>query len=45
MILEHYLPPEEAAEQVKRLVAFAGDRTSRNCPYPPTRFRFWAPAG
>jgi hypothetical protein len=41
LILEHYLPPDEAASQVKQLLPFAGDRTGRNCRYPATRFRFW----
>ena len=45
MILEHGLTPEEAAGQVKQLLPFAGDRTSRQCPYPATRFRFWPAAG
>ena len=44
MILEHYFPPDEAAKQVKQLLTFAGDRSSRNCPYPAARFRFWPTA-
>ena len=44
MILEHYLSPEESASRVKQLLTFAGDRASRESPFPATRFRFW-PAG
>jgi hypothetical protein len=43
MILARGLPPEAAAEQVKQLIAFAGDTGSPNSPYPPAQFRFWAP--
>jgi hypothetical protein len=43
MILARGLPPEAAAEQVKQLIAFAGDSGLPDSPYPPAQFRFWAP--
>ncbi len=43
MILARGLHPEAAAEQVTRLIAFAGDAGLPNSPYPPARFRFWLP--
>jgi hypothetical protein len=43
MILARGLQPDAAAEQVKQLIAFAGDTGSPNSPYPPAQFRFWSP--
>ncbi|MGF1578972.1 MAG: hypothetical protein ACFCD0_06380 [Gemmataceae bacterium] len=42
MILARNLFPNEAAEQVKQLVGFAGDKTPTNSPYPAAKFRFFA---
>jgi hypothetical protein len=43
MILGRGLAPESAAEQVTRLLAFAGDETPADSPFPPAHFRFWKP--
>jgi hypothetical protein len=43
MILARGLPPQAAADQVMRLVAFAGDHQIADSPYPPAQFRFWQP--
>jgi len=43
MVLARGHSPDAAAEQVKQLIAFAGDTGSPNSPYPPAQFRFWAP--
>ena len=45
MILEKGLPPAKAAEQLVRLVRFAGDVEIDGSPYRPAGFRFFAPAG
>ena len=45
MMLEKGLPPAEAAEQLLRLVRFAGDEAIPGSPYHPAGFRFFAPAG
>lgn len=45
MMLEKGLPPAEAAEQLLRLVRFAGDEPIPGSPYQPAGFRFFAPAG
>ena len=44
MILARGLAPEAAAEQVKQLIAFAGDTVAPDSVYPPAQFRFWPPA-
>jgi hypothetical protein len=40
MILSKGLSPEEAANQVVRLLAFAGDKGTPGSPYPSAGFRF-----
>jgi hypothetical protein len=44
MILEKGLPPARAAEQLVRLVRFAGDDEIEGSPYRPAGFRFFDPA-
>jgi hypothetical protein len=44
MILARGLSPRAAANQVTRLLAFAGDQKIADAPYPPAQFRFWTPA-
>jgi hypothetical protein len=44
MILEKGLPPARAAEQLVRLVRFAGDEEIEGSPYRPAGFRFFDPA-
>ncbi len=41
MILSRNLFPTEAADQVGKLVGFAGDDAPANSPYPPAKFRFF----
>jgi hypothetical protein len=41
MILARSLQPQAAADQVVRLLAFAGDHQPGDSPYPPAHFRFW----
>jgi hypothetical protein len=43
MVLGKHLPPAEAADQLMRLVAFAGDDEIEGSPYAPAGFRFFAP--
>lgn len=43
MILSKGLPPSAAAEQVRNLLAFAGDEPIAGSPYPPACFRIWLP--
>ena len=43
MILARRLPPQVAADQVTKLLAFAGDEAAEDSPYPPAHFRFWRP--
>jgi hypothetical protein len=45
MMLEKGLPPAEAAEQLLRLVRFAGDEPVPGSPYHPAGFRFFSPTG
>jgi hypothetical protein len=45
MILEKGLTPAAAAQQLVRLVRFAGDEAIPGSPYPPAGFRFFPPAG
>ena len=45
MILEKGLPPARAAEQLVRLVRFAGDEPMPGSPYLPAGFRFFSAAG
>jgi hypothetical protein len=44
MILEKRLPPAKAAEQLVRLVRFAGDEQIPGSPYSPAGFRFLPPS-
>jgi hypothetical protein len=44
MMLEKLLPPSQAAEQLVRLVRFAGDEQMPGAPYPPAGFRFFPAA-
>jgi len=44
MILEKRLPPARAAEQLVRLVRFAGDEQIPGSPYSPAGFRFIPPS-
>jgi hypothetical protein len=41
LILSRGLSPKVAAEQVTRLLSFAGDEKHGDSPYPPAMFRFW----
>lgn len=43
MILSKGLPPSAAADQVRNLLAFAGDEPVAGSPYPPACFRIWLP--
>jgi hypothetical protein len=45
MMLEKGLSPAEAAEQLLRLVRFAGDEVVPGSPYHPAGFRFFSPPG
>ena len=45
MILARGLDPQSAAEQVTKLISFAGDQGSEDSPYPPAHFRIWHPEG
>lgn len=45
MMLEKGLPPARAAEQLLRLVAFAGAEEIVGSPYRPAGFRFFGPSG
>jgi hypothetical protein len=44
MMLEKRLPPAQAAEQLVRLVRFAGDEAIPGSPYHPAGFRFFPPS-
>jgi hypothetical protein len=44
MMLEKGLPPARAAEQLVRLVRFAGDEPMPGSPYHPAGFRFFPAA-
>ena len=41
MILARGLSPDAAAEQVTRLLSFAGEQGAADSPYPPAHFHFW----
>lgn len=43
LILGKRLEPEQAAEQVLKLIGYAGDETPAECPYPALGFRFYRP--
>lgn len=43
LILSKKLAPAAAAEQIVKLIGFAGDTVPDGCPYPAARFRFLAP--
>lgn len=43
MILSKGLEPNDAAEQVRKLLAFSGDEPIEGSPYPPAHFRIWRP--
>ena len=43
MILGKGLPPEEAAQQLLKMIRFAGDDPLPGAPYLPAGFRFFAP--
>jgi hypothetical protein len=43
MILGRGLSPTDAAEQVLRLIAYAGDEKLSGSPYPPAGFRILLP--
>jgi hypothetical protein len=43
LVLAKGLPPEQAAEQLVRLVAFAGDKAPPGSAYPPLGFRILLP--
>ncbi len=43
MILAKGLPPEEAAAQLPRLIAYAGDTEAPDSPYAAAGFRFFKP--
>jgi hypothetical protein len=45
MVLGKGLAPARAAEQLVRLVRFAGDEPLPGSPYPPAGFRFFGPPG
>ena len=45
MILGKGLAPEVAAENLLKLVKYAGDTVPDGSPYPPAGFRFFSPAG
>ena len=45
MILSKGMTPEHAAEQLVRLVKYAGDVAPEGSPYPGAGFRFFSPAG
>lgn len=45
MVLDKNLPPAEAARQLTRLVAFAGDEAIEGSPYAPAGFRYFPAAG
>jgi len=45
MILGKGLAPEVAAENLLKLVKYAGDTVPEGSPYPPAGFRFFSPAG
>ena len=45
MILSKGLSPVQAAEQLTKLIGFAGDRVAGDSPYPATGFRILLPKG
>lgn len=44
MILSRGLSPQEAAAQITRLIAYAGDSVPEDSPYPAAGFRLFLPA-
>jgi hypothetical protein len=45
MILARGLDPQAAAQQVIKLIAFAGNGGPLDSPYPPAHFSIWQPPG
>ncbi len=45
MILGKGLSPQVAADNLLKLIQYAGDKVPDGSPYPPAGFRFYSPAG